>query len=174
MVETDIDPSMISASDDSFRSNGMNSETYVCDAVVEDSYDSPSYKSDSLNKGTCLMEDNNLSDDGDNLGLRAKSESSKISDRLSKSHPILLDGDAEIVQDTSSINNGTRSLEILSESVSTTKAEFGVISSIKKIEEYLRDRCSSLPSLSPVSKGMFCLFFKFLIQILVLTLYQSV
>jgi hypothetical protein len=53
VVETDIDPSMISASDDSFRSNGMNSKAFVCDAVVEDSYDSPSYKSDSLNKGTC-------------------------------------------------------------------------------------------------------------------------
>jgi len=152
MVETDLDPRVISASDDSFRSKDITSETIVCDAEEEDSFDSPSYKSASLNKGTCAMADDNLSDVGDNQGLRAKSESSKISDRLSKSHLINLDD--EIVQDGSLINNGTRSVEILSDSVSP-KAEFGVITSTKKIEDYLLDRGSSLPSLLPVSKGMF-------------------
>jgi len=152
MVETDLDPSVISASDDSFRSKDITSETFVCDAEEEDSFDPPSYKSASLNNGTCAMADDNLSDVGDNRGLRAKSESSKTSDRLSKSHLIILDD--EIVQDGSLINNGTRSVEISSDSVSAT-AEFGVITSTKKIEDYLRDRGSSLPSLLPVSKGMF-------------------
>jgi len=156
MVETDLNPSVVSTSDLSFCSKHIDSETFVCDAVDE-SFDSLSNKSTCLSKGTCSMADNILPGVGDNLGYRARSEPSKISDRPSMSRPIIIDVD--YVHDRPLINNGTCSVEI-SDSVSTmVTAKFGVITSSPKIEEYLRDRCSlsGFPEMI-ISKGTFLLF----------------